>query len=1075
MNWVFPWMQRGSPQNSHDNSAFLASCTSPSSVPLPSSGSSSYDSRYSSNTSRSSMASAQTPESVSRKTSSGALTAKINNGLDSSFDISFSSIEACASPEIIKKESEHSPAHADTSFNETLSRYKRKMGDVKRQLNKRDELIRLLTERLEETRQEQERAQQEASQQEHALAQEVSQLKRELQLCMELLEARGGDSGLRQQHQQMLNTRNEAVEQLQQKVEAQEQQIAMLQQIRTDLLGRLAAAASLGHEEGEIVTSNGSHPDYLASGECKAASPSVVGCRGDSVALTLVPLSELPRQQLQSDDTCEHLPSPEHTECDESHFLSCRQVVCSHLSDWMTARFLSVESHTDIETVYNDLKLFAMQGLEYAAACEAYSIPIPSPADLLEQVATLHTKVTTLEEDLKALEGEMIRARAENDNLRRNSVATEEELKTLRKERNVALNSIKESEYQRAKEEVEDESLLEVYELQTECIRLEQEKKALEQQRTRLLSGEQSPCVSPIPSALLTTDRVRHSSAVQTDDLEAAKSVTESNGAALAQAVDKRLSLASLNISTELDDDENEKGAYDALVAENIRLTAERQRAESDLEVCRERLRGAEELIEKLQVELEQEHSSLEQLVAQTEEMLRDTTNTDLSSRDKRIFLENQSLKCQVALLSSRLQQEQSFTSALRRHVQCLGSRDEAFQKTVKDLTNRLLSGGERLRSSLDRCRQLEQALAKSAAKAKRLEAELHQLRESMKASGDVSLDSVKVVSREHCASVEECKRLDGANIEASDAGSRKGSSGEGSGVDEVKPLAIQRMQLELEEKELLLSNQDLCSRASQQLELCRQREELHEEYSERLSAVLAALKDSCRRELLSFQECLARESSLQLLRLRETHQAEIAALKQRHAEQVEQLQAKLLPAETAQSSAAEDTDAVLAELRQRQQAEYEQLLPSLDPELQLKLQALVALTLRIHQVENERALSSAQEHLASEKQRLGEALKACSKVQREALEARLEHEQKAALRDQYQALLDDTGKGSDTCVRPASPAAAGDGSEPLNFSHISKEHLQSSTEALFGLLKERLEKDFYTALSLIYMFSQFV
>ncbi|KAL3216875.1 hypothetical protein MRX96_032750 [Rhipicephalus microplus] len=645
-------------QHSHDN---LASCGSPSSVPLPSSGSSSYDSRHSSNTSRSSMASAQSPESVSRKTSSGALTAKINNGLDSSFDISFSSIEACASPEIIKKESELSPAHADTSFNETLSRYKRKMGDVKRQLSKRDELIRLLTGRLEKTRQEQG-------------ARTAGSLS--AGACTD-----PGNSGLRQQHQQMLNARNEAVEELQQKVEAQEQQIAMLQQIRTDLLGRLAAAASLGHEEGAIVTSNGSHPDYLASGECKAASPSAVGCRGDSVAPTLVPVSELPKQQSQGDTTCEHLPSPEHTECDESHFLSCKQVVCSHLSDWMTARFLSVESHSDIEAVYNDLKLFAMQGLEYAAACEAYSISIPSPADLLEQVATLHTKVTTLEEDLKALEGEMIKARAENDNLRRNSVATEEELKTLRKERNVALNSIKESEYQRAKEEVEDESLLEVYELQTECIRLEQEKKALEQQRTRLLSGEQSPCVSPIPPALLTAERVRHNSAVQTDDLEAAKSVIESSGAALAQAVDKRFSLTSLSASTELDDDENEKGAYDALVAENIRLTAERQRAESDLEVCRERLRGAEELIEKLKAELEQEHGSLEQLIAQTEEMLKATTNADLSSRDRRVFLENQSLKCRVALLSSRLQQEQSFTSALRRHVQCLGSRDEAFQK----------------------------------------------------------------------------------------------------------------------------------------------------------------------------------------------------------------------------------------------------------------------------------------------------------------------------------------------------------------------------------------------------------
>ncbi|XP_065301789.1 rootletin-like isoform X12 [Dermacentor albipictus] len=1060
-------------RRSHDDSGLLA-CTvrraerSPSSVPLPSSDSSSIGSHLSSDTSRSSMASAPSPGNVSRKTSSGALNAKINNGLDSSFNISFSSIETCASPEIIKKESEHSPAHGDMSFNEALSRYKRKMGDVKRQLSKRDELIRLLTERLEETRQEQERVQREASQQEHALAQEVSQLKRELQLCMELLEARGGDGGLRQQHQQMLNTKNEALEQLQQKVEAQEQQIAMLQQIRTDLLSRLAAAASLGPEEGELVTSNGSHPDYLASGECKTASSSVVGCRGDAVALTLVPLSELPRQHLQGDTTHEHLPSPEHTECDENLIHSCKQVVCNHLSDWMAARSLSIDSHADIDTVYNDLKLFAMQGLEYAAACEAYSIPMPNPADLLEEVATLHTKVTALEEDLKALEGEMIHARAENDNLRRDSVATEEKLKSLRTERNVALNSIKESEYQRAKEEVEDESLLEVYELQTECIRLEQEKKALEQQRTRLLSGEQSPCVSPIPSTLMLTERVRHNSAVQTDDMETAKSALESNGAALAQVVDKRLSLDSLSASVELDEGENEKGAYDALVAENIRLTAEKQRAESDLELVRERLHGAEELIEKLKAELEQEHGSLEQLVARTEEILRATTNTDLSSRDQRIFLENQSLKCQVVLLSSRLEQEQNFASALKRHVQCLGSRDEAFQKIVKDLTNRLLSGGERLRSSLDRCHQLEQALAKSAAKAKCLEAELHQLRESLKASGDVSVDCVKHTGREHSALAEECKHQEEANIESSDTRSRKGSSGEGNVIDEVKPLAIQRMQLELEEKELLLSNQDLCSRASQRLELCRQREELHMEYGKRLTAVLAALKDSCRRELLSFQECLVRESSLQLLRLREAHQADIAALKQRHAEQVEQLRAKLLAVETAQSSAADEADAVLAELRQRQQAEYEQLLPRLDPDLQLKLQALVALTLRIHQVENERALSSAQEHLTSEKQRLWEALKACSQVQREALEARLEHEQKAAIRDQYQALLNDTGQaqGTDSSVRPVSPAAAGDNAEALQLPHIINEHLQSSTEVLFGLLKERIDKDFYTALN---------
>ncbi|XP_077514434.1 uncharacterized protein LOC144125168 isoform X5 [Amblyomma americanum] len=1075
-------------RGSRDNS--FASCTSPSSVPLPSSSqSSSLGSRLSADTSHSSMASAASSDRVSRKTSTGNLSGKVNNGLDSSSNISFSSIEACASPELLKKESERSPAHGDTSFNETLSRYKKKMGEVKRQLSKRDELIRLLTERLEETRQEQERAQQEASQQEHTMAQEVSQLKRELQLCMELLEARGGDAALKQQHQLMLSAKNEVLEQLQQKVEAQEQQITMLQQIRTDLLGRLAAA-SLGPEQGEIVANNAGHLNLLSSNECKAAGPSDVGCHGDAVTLTLMPLSELSDQPLVNDSGHEHLSSQEHPESDDCLLPSCKQLICSHLSDWITARSLSVDSYADIVSVFDDLKLFAMQGLHYAAACEPYNIPVPNPADLLREVAALHTKVAALEEELRTLEAEMISVRTENGNLRRSSVATEEELRTLRTERNLTLSSIKESEYQRAKEEVEDESLLEVYELQTECIRLEQEKKALEQQRTRLMSGEQSPCVSPIPSVFTAVpERVRHSSAVQTDDVEAAKSALENSCAAFAQAVDKRLSLDSLNASTELDDGENEKGAYDALVAENIRLTADRQRAESDLEVTRERLRSAEDLIDKLKAQLDQEHGTLEQLVAKTEEMLQATTNADLSSRDRRIFLENQSLKCQVVLLNSRLEWEQDFSSALKRHVQCLGSRDEAFQKTVKDLTNRLLSGGERLRSSMDRCRQLEQALAKSAAKAKRLEAELQRLRGSLKASGDASPSSLKNGDAE-CSALqdEESKQQDRVDTEASNGGSGKGSNGDRSIKEEGKPLVIQRMLLELEEKELLLSNQDLCSRSSQQLELCRQREQLHAEYGERFAAALTALKDSCRRDLLSFQECLVRESSLQLLRLRESHQADIAALKQRHAEQVEQLRAKLLPTEAAQSSASEEEEAVLAELRQRQQAEYEQLLPRLDADLQLKLQALVALTLRIHQVENERALASAQERLANEKQRLWEALTACNQVHREALEARLEHEQKAALRDQYQALLNDTAgqmHSSEDATAPPSPAtsaaaaaapapattattttAAGDGPDALHLSQISRDHAQSTVEVLCGLLKERLDKDFHAAVN---------
>ncbi|KAH9371182.1 hypothetical protein HPB48_005652 [Haemaphysalis longicornis] len=852
---------------------------------------------------------------------------RINNGLGDNLNISFSSTGSCTSLELPKL-----------------------MGEVKRQLSKRDELIRLLTERLEQTRQEQTQAQREASQQEQEMAREVSQLKADLQACMELLEARDPAPGQHRHHlQQMLRAKNDALEELQQKLEAQEQQIAMLQQIRTDLLSRLAAAppATAPADQGGNLSSNiNCHVSPLVLGESK--SHAAVDIRSGGCAVTLTPLS-LPELSSSPPEL------PASMEGDENLLLGYKRVICNHLSDWITARTLPVNSFADVLAVFDDLKQFAMQGLHYAAACEAYSIAVPNPSDLLAEVAALHTQVTSLESELGKLEEQLAVVRSENGQLRRTSLATEEELKSLRTDRNLAaLSSIKESEYQRAKEEVQDESLLEVYELQTECIRLEQEKKALEQQRTRLLSGEQSPsCESPVPSLLAMPDRVRHSSAVQTDDVDAV---------------------------------------------------------------------SAEETIDKLRAELEQEHGTLEQLVARTEEMLQGTTSTDLSSRDRRLFLENQGLKCQVTLLSSQLERERDFSQALRRHVHCLGSRDEAFQKTVKDLTNRLLSSGERLRSALDKCRQLEQALAKSAAKAKGLEAEVRRLGGTLArtASSGVLVDKSGDCGETSALakSGKDAMQRDEVSTEvAGDCSRDWSSSSDGSTKQEMKPLAIQRMQLELEEKELLLSNQDLCSRASQQLELCWLREELHTEYGERLSAALAALKDSCRRELLSFQECLARESSLQLLRLRESHQAEIAALKQRHAEQVEQLRAKLVPVEPTAASTAEAA-AALADLRERQQAEYEQLLPQLEPELQLKLQALVALTLRIHQVENEHALASAQERLLGEKHRLWETLSSCSQVDREAQEARLELEQKAALREQYQALLEEGRRGPATTGR---------------------------------------------------------
>lgn len=988
---------------------------------------------------------------------------RINNGLGDNLNISFSSTGSCSSLELPKLDLELSPRHGDTGFNETLTRYKKKMGEVKWQLSKRDELIRLLTERLEQTRQEQAWAQREASQQEQEMAREVSQLKADLQACMELLEARDPASGgQHQQHlQQMLRAKNDALQELQQKLEAQEQQIAMLQQIRTDLLSRLATPlATAPADQGGNFSRNivNCHANPLVLGESKPLASVDISSGGDAVTLSPVSLQEL------SSPPTETLAG---MEGDENLLLSCKRVICSHLSDWIIARTLPVNSFADVLAVFDDLKQFAMQGLHYAAACEVYSIAVPNPSDLLAEVASLHTQVASLESELEQLKGELATMRSENGQLRRTSLATEEELKSLRTDRNLAaLSSIKESEYQRAKEEVQDESLLEVYELQTECIRLEQEKAALEQQRTRLLSGEQSPsCVSPIPSPLAMPDRVRHSSAVQTDDVDAVRSALESSCAAL--TLDKRLSFDSLDVSRELEESEEEKGTYDALVAENIRLAAERQRAESDLEVARERLRSAEETIDKLRAELEQEHGTLEQLVARTEEMLQGTTSADLTSRDCRLFLENQGLKCQVTLLSSQLERERDFSKALRRHVHCLGSRDEAFQKTVKDLTNRLLSSGERLRSSLDKCRQLEQALAKSAAKAKGLEAEVRRLGGSLArtASSGVLVDKSGDCGETSALaknSKDSMQRDEVSTDVAADCSRDRSSSSDGSTKQEMKPLAIQRMQLELEEKELLLSNQDLCSRASQQLELCWLREELHTEYGERLSAALAALKDSCRRELLSFQECLARESSLQLLRLREAHQAEIAALKQRHGEQVEQLRAKLVPSEPAAASTAEAA-AALAELRERQQAEYEQLLPRLEPELQLKLQALVALTLRIHQVENEHALASAQERLLHEKHRLWETLSSCNQVDREAQEARLELEQKAALREQYQALLEEE-QGKKGSLRGEDPAEEGPAEVAPFVNRLGKE--QRTTEALLGLLQEQLDRDLHAAIN---------
>ncbi|XP_042149894.1 pericentrin [Ixodes scapularis] len=1052
------------------------------------------------NTSQSSAASSASPNYCQKPASNES----ISNGMDAGLNNSYGSSEVSFSSDLPKKDRMPSAKSSDTSVNEALSKHKRKIGEMQRELARREDLIRLLSGRLEEALRSREQVQREASVQEQQLATEISSLKLELTTCMQLLAgqqtATGGTATDEQvaSLQQALQCRDEQVAQLQQQLEAQEQQITVLQDIRADLLGRLTTVpvsteqSNLSHGSEHLEGNSHSRTDLSRDAP---QLPSDVSCRGDAPS-GLGPLyldlgggtvnHSSPEPAFRHPDTLQELPSPflspirksekveDWQHADENLLLGCKEIICRQLSDWITARSLSVDNYRDIVAVFNDIKQFAVRGLHYCAACESAGVAALDPSSLLNEVAALQFKVAQLEEEVRKSADEVESVRIENASLRKGSLEAEEALKVLRREHSLvdSLSCIKESEYKRAKEEVEGESLLEVYELQTECIRLEQEKKAL-QQRTRLLSGsDRSPTISPVPP-LLPTDRVRHNSAVQTDAVQelplAPSPLVDAAEAAIgkvvdeksvSKAVDEKLSMQSdaKLMAAELEHALNElrrlgeeKGAYDALVVENVRISAEKERAENDLAIVEERLKGAEDLIEKLRHELDVEHSGLEVLVARTEELL---GGGDAMSDERRTLLENQSLKCQVALLSGKLEREQDFSSALKSHVQCLVSRDKVLQKTVKDLTNRLLSSGEKLRKSLEKCRETNLALMKSSAQAECLEAELKRLKEGLLGSSFASKE-------DHGEGPFESKGVPGPFDEKTPVCEHGDSFAsypnsynlEGSVQEACSVELVDRLRVELDVKEMQLRSQELELRSLQQLELCDLRVQLHREHCLRLADVLSSVRASCHQELVAFQRSASRNAALEALKLKESHQGDIAALKRQHKEQLEQLRSRLHAPEVPALGKEEE---VLEELRLRQQRDYEQLLPRLDPELQVQLQGLVALTLKIHHVETEQAMARTQERMTSEKNRLVDLLSTCNQVDREALEAKLEHDQKLALRDQYQAFLDTQERSMTGTVEAVE--------EPPAFgSLLESDH---TVEGLLALLRDRLNKQFYTSIS---------
>lgn len=101
------------------------------------------------------------------------------------------------------------------------------------------------------------------------------------------------------------------------------------------------------------------------------------------------------------------------------------------------------------------------------------------------------------------------------------------------------------------------------------------------------------------------------------------------------------------------------------------------------------------------------------------------------------------------------------------------------------------------------------------------------------------------------------------------------------------------------------------------------------------------------------------------------------------------------------------------------------------------------------------------QERMTSEKNRLVDLLSTCNQVDREALEAKLEHDQKLALRDQYQAFLDTQERSMTGTVEAVE--------EPPAFgSLLESDH---TVEGLLALLRDRLNKQFYTSISVSFNF----
>ncbi|XP_064456387.1 centrosome-associated protein CEP250-like isoform X3 [Ornithodoros turicata] len=915
------------------------------------------------------------------------------------------------------------PKQTETSIRESMHQYQKMLQSYKEALDQRDRLI---------------------EQMKHSLEEAVHS-RNEVQKHAERLTKQVAD--LRQPMQQALLEQKQHVESLRQTVEAQEREIGMLQQIRDDLLGRISAKPT--HEYRDIAV--GTSPDD----KFQAPEEQQPTCHNYQ--------SPVPYIEQYSSTDVPNLKDNGTVDADKLAF--CKQTVCSELADWISTRALRVEDYRDVVPILCELKSFAFQGLQYPVVCERLN-QTKQQLDILRRDAEdLRENVSRLQAELDASQEELRRLRYANKSLRRGSEKLDEEMKTLKRENSImknlndSLTSIKE----KAKQEAEEETTLEVYSLQTECIRLELEKKELEQ-KTRLLStGEHSPCVSPVPRPL-SPDRTYGHSFTQTElsngirqtshgtELHSQLARLESEKSSLQLIVQQlQAELKQANICA--DELRREKGAMDSVVAEKNKVVLEKEELVLELQALRERLEDSEAKVKNLQEGLQEEHLSLQKFVSEIEQTTKDVLCGGSKDADSvNIFLEKQRLTCEVKLLNEKLRAECDLSAHLRCQVSHMSKREDFHKKCIKDLFNRLLCTGNEARGLLKRCSRAEQKLEGTLVKVKHLSSEVRRLRQRLSdVEGGLQEDEASHFHEDPIAHSTDIHEDDDSSVFC-------GVDDEKAGLDVTSDINGRQAMLRTEEQEVLLKNQELGMQVSQELHLCQLRDEMHKNYCNKLSDAMESVAACCQQELLAFEQRLTSETSLQILALEEKHETDIINLKSYHRDQIDKFLSKL-QSQPEFPVGRPEKESVLAELRAKQQLEYEQLLSCLDSEQKLRLQALVALTLKVHHVENEVSLLHTQARMNSEKERILELFATANQADKDALVAQLEYEKTSALKRLHEAFLERERELKNTSA-PHTPHSVLSDSGSMSWSTGS-----TNVESLVQLLKDQLDKEFYACI----------